>query len=97
MLRRNTKFGAVQQNDAQGVCMMSFLNLFISAGKAISAWRRQRRAYDELMALDDRSLADIGIRRSEIRAILAADRKAARSAMPAVSQNPAVFGRHKAA
>ena len=76
---------------------MSFLNLFISAGKAISTWRRQRRAYDELMSLDDRSLADIGIRRSEIRAILAADRKAARSATPAAWQKPAAFGRRKAA
>ncbi len=47
---------------------MSFLNLFISAGKAFSAWRRRERAYAELMALDDRSLADIGVRRSQIRA-----------------------------
>jgi uncharacterized protein YjiS (DUF1127 family) len=77
--------------------MMSFLNLFISAGKAVSAWRRQQRAYDELMALDDRSLADIGICRSEIRAVLASDRKAARSPMPAASQKPAAFGRRKAA
>jgi uncharacterized protein YjiS (DUF1127 family) len=77
--------------------MMSFLNLFISAGKAVSAWRRQQRAYDELMALDDRSLADIGICRSEIRAVLAADRKAARSATPAASRKPAAFGRRKAA
>jgi uncharacterized protein YjiS (DUF1127 family) len=40
---------------------MSLLNLFISAGKALSAWRRRKRTYAELMALDDRTLADIGI------------------------------------
>ena len=49
---------------------MSVVNLFISAGKAVSAWRRRQRAYAELMALDDRSLADIGIRRSQIRALV---------------------------
>ncbi len=40
---------------------MSLLNLLISAGKAFSAGRRRERVYAELMALDDRSLADIGI------------------------------------
>jgi uncharacterized protein YjiS (DUF1127 family) len=29
-------------------------------------WRRWQQAYDELASLDDRSLADIGITRSEI-------------------------------
>jgi uncharacterized protein YjiS (DUF1127 family) len=46
------------------------INLFIAARNAFAAWRRRRLAYDELMALDDRSLADIGIRRSEIPAIV---------------------------
>src|SRR5436190_222508 len=32
--------------------------------------RRRRRAYDELTALDDRSLADIGIHRSQIPAMV---------------------------
>lgn len=49
---------------------MSILNLLISAGHAFSDWRRRQRAYGELMALDDRSLADIGIRREQIRALL---------------------------
>ena len=48
---------------------MLFLNLFISAGKAFSAWRRRERAYAELMALDERSLADIGIHRLQICAL----------------------------
>lgn len=45
---------------------MSVVNLFISARKALSEWRRRERAYAELMALDDHSLADIGIHRSQI-------------------------------
>jgi uncharacterized protein YjiS (DUF1127 family) len=49
---------------------MSILNLLLSAGRAVAEWRRHERAYRELMALDDRSLADIGIRRSQIRALV---------------------------
>ena len=52
---------------------MFILNLLISAGRAVAAWRRRERAYAELMALDDRSLADIGIRRSQIRALVEGD------------------------
>jgi len=48
---------------------MSVLNLLSSAWAAFADWRRRERAYDELMALDDHALADIGIRRSEIRVI----------------------------
>ena len=46
---------------------MSVLNLFVSAREAFAAWRRRERAYAELMALDDHSLADIGIHRSQVR------------------------------
>jgi len=46
------------------------INLFVAARNAFAAWRGRQRAYDELMALDDRSLADIGIRRSEIPAVV---------------------------
>lgn len=52
---------------------MSIINLFISATRAIADWRNRERAYAELMALDDRSLADIGIRRSQIRALVDGD------------------------
>lgn len=76
---------------------MFLVNLFSAAGKALSDWRRQQRAYAELMALDDHALADIGIRRSEIRAILAADREAARSAQPATSRRPSAVGWRTAA
>jgi len=49
---------------------MSLINLLVAARAAIAGWRQRQRAYGELMALDDRSLADIGIRREEIRAIV---------------------------
>jgi uncharacterized protein YjiS (DUF1127 family) len=34
------------------------------------AWRERERAYAELSALDDRTLADIGVRRSEIEYVI---------------------------
>ena len=40
-------------------------------------WQRRNRAYQELYALDDRSLADIGITRSEIPYVMARDPVAA--------------------
>ena len=46
---------------------MSVLNLLNSVREAFADWRRRERAYAELMALDDHALADIGIRRSDIR------------------------------
>ena len=49
---------------------MFIVSLFFAARHALADWRRRQRAYAELMALDDRSLADIGIRRSEIPAIV---------------------------
>jgi uncharacterized protein YjiS (DUF1127 family) len=49
---------------------MSLINLFVAARTAIARWRQRQRAYGELMALDDRSLSDIGVRRSEIAAIV---------------------------
>ena len=49
---------------------MSLINLFVAARDAWSGWRKRQRAYGELMALDDRSLADIGIRRSDISALV---------------------------
>jgi uncharacterized protein YjiS (DUF1127 family) len=49
---------------------MSIINLFASSWSALSQWRRREQAYSELMALNDRELADIGVRRSEIPAIV---------------------------
>ena len=58
---------------------MSVLNLLISARAAFADWRRRERACDELMALDDHLLADIGIRRSDIRAVCEGSYKPGRS------------------
>src|SRR5215470_214499 len=49
---------------------MSLINVFVSARDSFVRWRQRQRAYGELMALDDRSLADIGVRRSEIASIV---------------------------
>lgn len=41
-----------------------------SVGERIDTWRKYQRAYNELLSLDDRGLADIGITRSDIPFIL---------------------------
>ena len=51
---------------------MSLINLFVAARNAVAERQRRRRAHDELMALDDRSLADIGMHRSQIPAMVEA-------------------------
>jgi uncharacterized protein YjiS (DUF1127 family) len=45
-------------------------NLAHTLATALAGWRQRQRAYAELFALDDRSLADIGITRSEIPYVL---------------------------
>ncbi|HWD60407.1 MAG TPA: DUF1127 domain-containing protein [Stellaceae bacterium] len=49
---------------------MFIVSLFAAARNAFAEWRRRQQAYAELMALDDRSLADIGIHRSQIPGIV---------------------------
>ena len=77
---------------------MSLINLFVATRAAVTRWRQRQRAYGELMALDDRSLADIGIRRSEIPAIIEGfhertrDPAKAKGAAPALSPQQALFG-----
>ena len=48
----------------------SLINLFMAVRNALIEQRRRRRTYDELMALDDRALADIGMHRSQLPAIV---------------------------
>jgi len=51
------------------------MSILLSALAALQiryqAWRQRQQAYAELAQLDDRSLADIGISRSEIPYVLA--------------------------
>ncbi len=74
------------------------INLFLTTRNAFAAWRRRQRAYGELTALDDRSLADIGIHRSEIPAIIEGFHERTRApakakgAAPALSPQQALFG-----
>ena len=49
---------------------MSAVNLLISAGRRFSEWRHRQQTYAELMALDDHSLADIGLHRSQIASLV---------------------------
>lgn len=61
---------------------MSIVNLMVAARNSIGDWRRHRRAYAELSMLDDRSLADIGLRRSDIPAVIEGFYEATHRAQP---------------
>jgi uncharacterized protein YjiS (DUF1127 family) len=54
--------------------------LFKGLAERYKAWRQREQAYRELSALDDRSLADIGISRAEIPYLVA--KKPARAVPP---------------
>ena len=76
---------------------MSLINLLVAARSALAQHRQRRRAFDELMALDDRALADIGLYRSQIPALVAGVTPAAG---PDAEPDPvvaAVFGSHRLA
>jgi uncharacterized protein YjiS (DUF1127 family) len=52
--------------------MLDFIGQALNnVGHRIDEWRKYQRAYQELLSLDDRGLADIGITRGEIPFILA--------------------------
>ncbi len=46
-----------------------FRPLFAGCGRGFAAWRRRRQTYRELVRLDDRTLADIGLTRYEVEAM----------------------------
>ncbi|HEX4194998.1 MAG TPA: DUF1127 domain-containing protein, partial [Stellaceae bacterium] len=71
---------------------LEMLNLILSGLQhlqgAYSDWRRRQAAYDELSALDDRSLADIGITRADIPYLFSRDvHEAARAQAAGLAQN----------
>ena len=76
---------------------MSVINLFISAGRAFSEWRRRERAFAELMALDDHSLEDIGIHRSQIGGLIEGARMPEPSASTIAFSQRGKFSPRKAA
>jgi uncharacterized protein YjiS (DUF1127 family) len=49
---------------------MALTSLFHQIGGRFQAWRERQRAVAELSSLDDRALADIGLRRGDIPYIL---------------------------
>ncbi len=72
---------------------MSIINLFAAARSAIANRRHRQRALDELMALDDRSLADIGIHRSQIHSLVMSFEEAAQVEAAPFAGPTAAFGR----
>jgi uncharacterized protein YjiS (DUF1127 family) len=73
------------------------VNLLISTGSAFSRWRRREQAYAELMALDDHSLADIGIHRSQIGSLVEGVRMPDPSLAPISFPGQEKFARRKEA
>ena len=76
---------------------MFLVNFLLSAGRAVADWHRRQRAYEELMALDDHCLADLGIRRSEINAYLAGGRRRDEIAPAGFARQAPVCGQRKPA
>jgi len=76
---------------------MSMVNCFVSAGRAFSAWRRRQQTYAELMALDDHSLADIGLHRSQIAGLFGGVRTPDPLLPPLPFPAEQKFARHKEA
>ena len=75
---------------------MSVVNLLVSTGRRFSEWRHRQQAYAELMALDDHSLADIGLHRSQIAGLVEGYRSPNPSS-PVPFRNPEKLARPKEA
>ena len=67
--------------------MLNFMGKLLNGLTAtLVEWRQRQRAYAELASLDDRSLADIGITRSEIPFVLS---RATAADRPGIAATPA--------
>ena len=76
---------------------MPIVNLLISAGRAFAQWRRREQTYAELRALDDHSLSDIGIHRSQIGSLFEGVRVLDPSLPPISVPRREKFAQHKEA
>ena len=59
----------LQVGETLATVLLAGFRATASAVKAVNAWRWERKTRIELASLDDRTLADIGVARSEIRAL----------------------------
>jgi uncharacterized protein YjiS (DUF1127 family) len=73
---------------AGGKCLAAlFLRPPLSLIRRFAAWRRHERAATELYALDDRTLADLGLRRADLPFIVAQAGRDARSGLAQQSRD----------
>jgi uncharacterized protein YjiS (DUF1127 family) len=78
------------KSDALEIITMFLTSLLISAGKAFAERRSRERAYNELMALSDHALADIGIERSQVRSLVYDESTPARAVAAKPAQRPGI-------
>jgi uncharacterized protein YjiS (DUF1127 family) len=73
---------------AGGKCLTAiFLRLPLSLIRRLAAWRRHERAAAELYALDDRTLADLGLCRADLPFIVAQAGRDTRSGLAEQSRD----------
>ena len=60
--------------------------LIASIVERFNTWRERERAFSELNALDDRTLADLGLRRSDIPSVIYGKPQQRGGAMPTAKQ-----------
>jgi uncharacterized protein YjiS (DUF1127 family) len=70
------------------------IGLFNSLAEKYRSWRRREQAFYELFSLDDRSLADLGISRSDIPYVV---KKIPLTVRPLERNQPRVEDRRRAA
>ena len=73
---------------------MTIITLLFAAREAFAEWRAREQADGDLMALDDHVLADIGLHRSQIPAVIGG-REGARHQHDLLSANPLGLGRQQ--
>jgi uncharacterized protein YjiS (DUF1127 family) len=69
--------------------MTAIKNVFEALAARFSAWRERERAYAELSSLDDHTLADLGLRRSDIPLVVFAMGRGGNETQAATAPQPA--------